>query len=109
MFDPHEIREETCFFCEAGWAGLSDLLDLSKREVDILACLLLDDSMDDVAALLQISVRTVGTHLQRIHKKLNVHSRTALVVKLLGVHVDWLCEASPPPGCRLNARLSRPE
>jgi len=97
----------TCFFCEAAWAGLAEMLGLSKREVEVLQCLLLDDDEREVAVFLRMSPRTVRTHLERIHKKLAVHSRIALVVQLFDVHVDWLCHASPPSGCRLNSRLAR--
>jgi DNA-binding CsgD family transcriptional regulator len=109
MSGSHETCKGTCFFCEAGWEGLSQLFDLSKREVEILQCLILDDSVSEAAAFLGISERTVRTHLQRIHTKLNVHSRSALMLHLVDMHLDWFCESSPPPGCRLNVRLVRME
>jgi hypothetical protein len=31
MRNPHEIPEETCFFCEAGWLALSQCLSLATR------------------------------------------------------------------------------
>lgn len=100
---------DTCSFCESAWAGVSKALHLSIREVEILQCLMLGDDERDVAAFLQISVHTVGTHLERLHAKLGVHTRTSLMVRLFDAHLDWLREASPPPGCRLNVRLERIE
>jgi len=93
-------RKEACHFCAAAWAGMVLLLRLSKCEVKILQRLIHDESQRQIAAALGIAVRTVGTHLERIHRKLNVHSRTELIVRLFEAHRDWRRENPPPPGCR---------
>ncbi len=105
--DTDETRDGACFFCEAAWIGVSQSLSLSEREVEILQCLMLDDDERQAAGFLELTPRTIRTHLERIRRKLGVHTRTALSVRLSKAHLDWLCEASPPTGCRLNGRLAR--
>ena len=107
MSDTHESRDGTCLFCETAWAGVSQSLRLSKREVEILQCLILGDNEREVALFIGLTCRTVRTHLERIRWKLGVHTRVELIVRLCDAHLDWLCEASPPMGCRLNGRLAR--
>jgi len=107
MSDTPGNREGICFFCEAAWAGISQMLGLSKREVEILQCLVLGDDEREAALLLKLAPRTIRTHLERIRWKLGVHTRAELIAFLCDAHLDWLCEASPPPGCRLNGRLAR--
>ncbi|MDT5257978.1 MAG: hypothetical protein QOD10_3058 [Mycobacterium sp.] len=50
---------------------------LSKREVEVLACIAAGASNRDVAKQLFISDKTVGRHLANIYVKLDVSSRTA--------------------------------
>jgi DNA-binding CsgD family transcriptional regulator len=101
------IRGGTCFFCEAAWAGISRSLRLSKREIEILQRLMLGDDKRGASLLLGLPLRTFQRHLERIHQKLGVHTEEALIVRLFDAYFDWLCEASPPPGCRMNVRLAR--
>ncbi len=55
---------------------------LSARERDVVA--LVSEGLSDVniAARLFISEATVGSHLHRIYRKLGVHSRVALLLRL---------------------------
>ncbi len=94
--------KEACYFCTTAWAGMARFLRLSQCEVKILQRLIHDESQRQIAAARGISVRTVGTHLERIHRKLNVHSRTELIMRLFEAHRDWRRDASPPAGCRVN-------
>ena len=102
MCQSHETDDDVCFFCEAAWKGMSQLLSLSKRETEILQCLLLGDDEEDAAKFLRLSLHTVHTHLKRIHEKLGVHSRVVLVVRLFVAHKRWHRLAPPPPGCTLS-------
>jgi DNA-binding CsgD family transcriptional regulator len=105
MSATYETDKGVCLFCEDGWKGLSQELALSKREVEIIQCLMLDDDEGETATFLGISRHSVHTHLKRLYEKLHVKSRMALITLLVDAHLTWLCEASPPPGCRLNRRL----
>ena len=99
MSGVHECRHRACFFCKAAWAGISQLLSLSIREVEILQCLLLGDDEREAAAFLGLTARTARTHIERIHAKLGVHTRAALMVRLFDARVPLA-----PPVLRLPWR-----
>jgi DNA-binding NarL/FixJ family response regulator len=102
MHDTPKIRKRACFFCEAAWAGISQALSLSEREVQIFQRLILAESEREAAATLETSPRTVRTHLERLRRKLGLHNRTELIVRIFDAHFDWLVQARIPSGCRLN-------
>jgi DNA-binding NarL/FixJ family response regulator len=62
----------------------ADLNTLTTRERDILDHLSKGAAYKEIAAILDISIDTVRTHLRKIYEKLHVHSRTEAVVKYLG-------------------------
>jgi two-component system, NarL family, nitrate/nitrite response regulator NarL len=53
---------------------------LTTREREVLNLLARGFTQSDIAGMLDISPKTVGTHIQRILNKLNVHSRAQAVV-----------------------------
>lgn len=55
----------------------------TKREVECLKCLVLGMSMKEIATELNISCRTVESHLKNIKKKTNCYSRSGLVQAFL--------------------------
>lgn len=59
-------------------------LPLTARERQIVSLLLDGYSDANIAALLQLSEETVGTHLRRVYRKLGVHSRLELSARLRG-------------------------
>jgi len=65
-----------------------DLDGLSEREMDVLKLLSTGCTDQEISTSLGIGVRTVGTHLQHIYEKLEVHNRSAAVAK-------YLCGALP--------------
>lgn len=67
-----------------------DLDGLSQRELDVLKLLATGNTDQEIASVLGIAPRTVGTHLQHVYEKLDVHNRSAAVAKYLG--------GSAPPG-----------
>jgi DNA-binding CsgD family transcriptional regulator len=56
---------------------------LSSREQEIARMIALGYTNKAIAAVLDISAWTVGTHLRRIYGKLGVHSRSAMVARLV--------------------------
>ncbi len=57
-------------------SGSALILDpLTDRELDVLRCLNSDFTISEIAEELVISVETVRTHIKRIYRKLDVHSR----------------------------------
>ena len=61
-----------------GERGGSDLDVLSSREREVLQMIGEGNSSAEVAAALEISVRTVETHRQHIMEKLGIHSVAGL-------------------------------
>jgi DNA-binding NarL/FixJ family response regulator len=56
---------------------------LTERELEVLELLALGCLYKEIADKLQISYRTVSTHIEHIYEKLHVHSRTQAVAKHL--------------------------
>jgi DNA-binding NarL/FixJ family response regulator len=56
---------------------------LTTRETEILDHISRGLSTKEIAALLELSDRTIGSHLRNIYDKLQVHSRTAAIAKFL--------------------------
>jgi DNA-binding NarL/FixJ family response regulator len=73
-----------------------DLDGLSQRELDVLKLLATGNTDQEIAAALGIAPRTVGTHLQHVYEKLDVHKRSAAVAK-------YLCGTALPGGGRSNS------
>jgi DNA-binding NarL/FixJ family response regulator len=89
------------FLGDAAWERLAEKLRLSRREVQILQAMLEDQKEPAIARRLQVSPRTVHTHIQRLHGKLSVRSQPELIIKILTVFL--LMTAQPdgplPPIC----------
>lgn len=70
------------------WSAVVHNLSLSERESAIAALLLRGHSQPQIAAEMKISVHTVHTHLERLYRKLGVHSGKAVIAKLFQVYVE---------------------
>jgi DNA-binding NarL/FixJ family response regulator len=87
-----------------------DLDGLSQRELDVLKLLATGNTDQEIASVLGIAPRTVGTHLQHVYEKLDVHNRSAAVAKFLcgSTPVNGGGAESPPPrktsACRPSLR-----
>jgi len=66
----------------AAWPGSA--LGLTRRESEIVACLITGKSNRDIAESLTLSENTVKTHLKSIFQKLNVRSRTQAMALIHG-------------------------
>jgi len=60
-----------------------DKMNLTARELDIVQCLIEGLSYRGTAEKLFISPLTVQSHIKRIYEKLHVHSKSAVVSKVL--------------------------
>lgn len=54
-------------------------LNLTKRENEIMDCLMAGNSNQNIAQNLDLSITTVKTHLRRMYAKLNASSRLEAV------------------------------
>ena len=60
-----------------------DLDQLTPRETEILEHISRGLSTKEIASQLELSDRTIGSHLRKIYDKLQVHSRSAAVSRFL--------------------------
>ena len=65
------------------WAPADQTESLTAREQEVLELLSQGYLYKEIADRLQISYRTVSTHIEHIYGKLHVHSRTQAVAKHL--------------------------
>ena len=105
------------------WAHLNRKLRLSPREAEIIQRLSSDESEDSIGYHLGISRHTVHSHLERLYRKLDVSSRTQVVIRLFQEYVTQLppsehafqpCglvsrDSTEPPRRRLFQRVGRDE
>jgi DNA-binding NarL/FixJ family response regulator len=69
-------------FTRAGNNGVSEL-HLTRRELEVVDLVSLGKSSKEISNTLKISVRTAETHRANIMRKLNVHSVTELLHRML--------------------------
>lgn len=69
------------------WESLACSLGLTGRELEVVRSLFQAESEADIGADLGISPHTVHSHLDRIHRKLGVTSRVALVVRVFSAYL----------------------
>jgi DNA-binding NarL/FixJ family response regulator len=75
--------------------GMTQNADLSDREKEVLVMLAWGYSNKEIAARLNLSVKTVETYKVRTGEKLGLHSRTEMVQYAL--RQGWLNETNPLP------------
>lgn len=68
--------------------------DLSPREQEVLTMLAWGHSNKEIAARLQVSIKTVETYRSRIGEKSGLRSRTEMV--RFALRAGWLDETQPP-------------
>jgi len=76
------------------WMQARLSLKLSMRELEITQHIFDDHKAEHIAEDLGLSVHTVNTYLQRIYFKLEVHSRSQLVLSVLKSHLEHLARSS---------------
>ena len=83
------------------WRTIAKSLDLSKRQLQIVRAVFDDATEFAISQDLGISQHTVHTHLERIHKKLEVHDRVEIVLIVLAEFLRLTSDAASglPPIC----------
>jgi DNA-binding CsgD family transcriptional regulator len=82
------VLRRPSFLNDREWKLLIDTFHLSPRETEVSTLIFSGKSEREIADLLSISVHTVHSHLERMHRKLNVHTRGELVVVFFRTYVQ---------------------
>jgi DNA-binding NarL/FixJ family response regulator len=83
----------SAIFSKRAWDEVARRLRLSQREVDVLRGMFDGLTESAMAVELRISLRTVHTHVERLHRKLRVTHQVALVLLVV---VEFLKLAGVP-------------
>lgn len=62
---------------------LTNRFSLTHKEFEIIQLLYKGHTMKSIAKLLQVSPRTIGSHCSNIYRRLQCHSKTEAIYKVL--------------------------
>ena len=95
---------------DQAWAAIAKALGISKREIQIIQGVFDNLIQSGIAGRLDMSEHTVHTHLNRLFKKLNITTRTELVLRIMEQMIALtLAETGVlPPICRRHERGACP-
>jgi ATP/maltotriose-dependent transcriptional regulator MalT len=80
-------RMEELVIPSDAWDSLGELLQLSRREVQIIQLVFADEKEGNIAGSLGISRHTVDTYFRRLYAKLQVSSRPQLILRVVGAYL----------------------
>jgi len=86
-------------FSQSEWLQITNELCLSKRQADIIKCILSGCSDKQIAMELNISVATVRTHLSRLFSRFNLQDRSELIIYVFN-NFRESCKANGCPHCQ---------
>ncbi len=100
----------SAIFCERAWDNVARKLGLSRRELQVLWGMFDGLTESAIAAEMSVSLRTVHTHVERLHRKLHVTHQVALVMRVVAEFLKLAGQpgSGVPPFCaRCTARCCR--
>ena len=100
------VAKKPAFLAPHRWTVIANALGLSGRELDVVRCILDGRSEESTAGVLGISSHTVHTHVDRLHRKLQVGNRAELILRIFREYVSLVEEEI---GNAANAARSTPE
>jgi DNA-binding NarL/FixJ family response regulator len=74
-------------FAPPEWTTLCRLFELSPRESEVARLILNELDEQDIASNLGITQRTVRAHVEHLYRKLAVHSRYQLVIRIFREYI----------------------
>ncbi len=95
----------TCFPCDGAWAAIVDALKCSSQEAMVLRLVIAGCKERAVARRTRVSVSTVGEYMKRLYRKLGVHDRVGLCLRVFGAYQGWLSQAPARADCPVRKRL----
>jgi len=82
-------EDQPAFFIkESNWREIMRVLRISPRESEIIQYIMIGENEAFIASRLGISTHTIRTHLERLYNKLNVKSRSQLIVRIFEQYVS---------------------
>lgn len=104
---PGDATRDGGLFSDGEWLDVARELKFSDRELEIVRLCVDDLKESAIARRLAISGHTVHTHMERLHHKLGVGSRAALLVR---VFEAWraIVESNTQRGARSAVSAGRP-
>jgi DNA-binding CsgD family transcriptional regulator len=96
--DDASARQRQCpqraplLLADKDWEAIVLRLTLSPREAQVARGLLDDLLESEVAARIGIAPRTAHAHVERLYKRLNVHSRHQLLLALFNTYLKICAE-----------------
>ena len=90
-----ERARASTVFSNRVWAEIARKLRLSNRELEIVRGIFDDQTEAAIADDLGISPHTVHTHVERLHRKLVVQDRAAMIVRIV---TEFLRMTAAPDG-----------
>jgi DNA-binding NarL/FixJ family response regulator len=86
-FTPLIAKKVMNMFQQQSAGAKGEFIELSKREKEILQCLVNGMSYKMIADACFISAETVHSHIKKIYEKLHVHSMSEAVAKAIKNHL----------------------
>jgi DNA-binding CsgD family transcriptional regulator len=92
------------------WSEIAKTLGITKREIQIIQGVFDNHTQQGIATRLNMNEHTAHTHLNRLFKKLNITTRTELVLRIMEQMIALtLAETGVlPPICRRHQRGACP-
>ena len=78
-----EPASGSAIFAERAWDEVARKLGLSRRELELLRGMFDGLTESAIAINMSISLRTVHTHVERLHRKLHVTHQVALALRVV--------------------------
>ena len=78
----------TLALTDADWETIATILALSARESQVARQVMDGATEADIAARLSIAPRTVHSHVERLYRKLKVHNRHQLLVRIINTYLS---------------------
>ena len=79
---------EKDIFSPTQWDELTNTLELSPRQYDVVRCIFKGFSDKQISSDLGISISTVRSYLWRLFVKFDVHDRNELVLHVVGTFME---------------------
>lgn len=114
----HKLRGAS-ILSDHAWCAIARSLDITKRELQVIQGVFDNLPNAGISQRLKISDHTTHTHLNRLFKKLNVTTRTELVLRIMEQMISLtlsetgvlppICPRQDSGGCCLHNPPNKPE